>query len=80
MDRLVSTMCRMRGAALKIGQIVSIQDNSFLPPIVAEMFDRVRDSADYMPTPQMQSVLVKELGEACGGTAGRAEACVGLSS
>ena len=62
MDRVVSTMCRMRGAALKVGQIVSIQDNSFLPPAVSEMFDRVRDSADFMPERQLETQLSAELG------------------
>ena len=33
-ERLANALCRMRGAALKIGQMLSIQDESVLPPQV----------------------------------------------
>uniref|UniRef100_A0A2H8TF36 Putative aarF domain-containing protein kinase 4 n=1 Tax=Melanaphis sacchari TaxID=742174 RepID=A0A2H8TF36_9HEMI len=52
----------MRGAALKIGQILSIQDNNLLSPQLQKAFERVRQSADFMPTWQLEKVLAKELG------------------
>lgn len=33
-ERLADALCRMRGAALKIGQMLSIQDENVLPPQV----------------------------------------------
>lgn len=33
-ERLAAALCRMRGAALKIGQMLSIQDENVLPPQV----------------------------------------------
>ena len=48
-ETLVDALSRMRGAALKIGQMLSIQDNGMLPPAVVEIFDRVRSRAYYMP-------------------------------
>ena len=33
-ERLADALCRMRGAALKLGQMLSIQDESTLPPAV----------------------------------------------
>jgi aarF domain-containing kinase len=33
-ERLAAALCRMRGAALKIGQMLSIQDETVLPPQV----------------------------------------------
>jgi hypothetical protein len=33
-ERLANALCRMRGAALKIGQMLSIQDETVLPPQV----------------------------------------------
>lgn len=33
-ERLAASLCRMRGAALKIGQMLSIQDENVLPPQV----------------------------------------------
>ncbi|XP_041352917.1 atypical kinase COQ8B, mitochondrial-like [Gigantopelta aegis] len=61
-ERIVNTLCRVRGAALKLGQMLSIQDNSFINPQLQAIFERVRQSADFMPSSQMLKVLNKELG------------------
>ncbi|XP_069500560.1 atypical kinase COQ8B, mitochondrial [Ambystoma mexicanum] len=61
-ERIVDTLCKVRGAALKIGQMLSIQDNSFISPQLQKIFERVRQSADFMPAWQMTKVLVEELG------------------
>ena len=37
-ERLADALCRMRGAALKLGQMISIQDESVLPPQVEQSF------------------------------------------
>ncbi|EIW74807.1 ABC1-domain-containing protein [Coniophora puteana RWD-64-598 SS2] len=62
--RLVSKLSQMRGAALKLGQFMSIQDTHLLPPEVDKIFRRVQDSAHYMPDWQMEQVLTKALGPA----------------
>ncbi|CAI9597337.1 unnamed protein product [Staurois parvus] len=61
-EKIVDTLCKVRGAALKIGQMLSIQDNSFISPQLQKIFERVRQSADYMPAWQMAKVLEEELG------------------
>uniref|UniRef100_A0A8C7KII5 Coenzyme Q8B n=1 Tax=Oncorhynchus kisutch TaxID=8019 RepID=A0A8C7KII5_ONCKI len=61
-ERIVNTLCKVRGAALKIGQMLSIQDNSFINPQLQKIFERVRQSADFMPAWQMNKVLEEELG------------------
>ncbi|XP_078140448.1 atypical kinase COQ8B, mitochondrial isoform X2 [Centroberyx gerrardi] len=61
-ERIVNTLCKVRGAALKIGQMLSIQDNSFINPQLQKIFERVRQSADFMPIWQMNKVLEEELG------------------
>ena len=35
-ERLAAALCRMRGAALKLGQMLSIQDENVLPPQVGQ--------------------------------------------
>merc|ERR1719334_407648 len=62
-SRIVSTLCRVRGAALKLGQILSIQDGAVISPELQRIFDRVREAADYMPEWQLEEVMVKDLGE-----------------
>lgn len=38
-ERLALALCRMRGAALKIGQMLSIQDESLVPaPVIGHVF------------------------------------------
>ncbi|XP_008557929.1 atypical kinase COQ8B, mitochondrial [Microplitis demolitor] len=61
-ERIVATLCKVRGAALKIGQILSIQDNNVISPELQKAFERVRQSADFMPTWQVHKVLISELG------------------
>lgn len=40
--KLVETLCTMRGAALKLGQMMSIQDEAVVPPALAFALERVR--------------------------------------
>ncbi|KAG0169360.1 hypothetical protein DFQ30_003707 [Apophysomyces sp. BC1015] len=68
-DRLVEKLSRMRGAALKMGQMLSIQGiqaagqgKSMLPPQLEQVLLRVHDSANYMPKRQMERVMAQELG------------------
>lgn len=62
MDRLVTKLSRMRGAALKLGQMISFQDSKMLPAAVQEVLQRVQDRADYMPASQRDKVLAGNLG------------------
>ncbi|ORE05335.1 ABC1-domain-containing protein [Rhizopus microsporus var. microsporus] len=68
-NRLVEKLSRMRGAALKMGQMLSIQGiqsasdkSSGLPPQLEQVLLRVHDSANYMPRKQMEHVMATELG------------------
>jgi aarF domain-containing kinase len=60
---LVSKLSKMRGAALKLGQMISIQDMKMLPPQIHDVLQRVQDSADYMPAYQRNKVLASNLGD-----------------
>lgn len=62
MERLVSKLSKMRGAALKLGQMMSFQDSKMLPAPIQEVLQRVQDRADYMPSWQRDRVLVANLG------------------
>jgi aarF domain-containing kinase len=63
MDRLVAKLSRMRGAALKLGQMISFQDSKMLPVPIQEVLQRVQDRADYMPPSQRNKVLASNLGD-----------------
>lgn len=61
-ERLAHALCRMRGAALKIGQMLSIQDESLVPAPILAALEIVRQGADVMPRTQINQVLDAELG------------------
>lgn len=62
--RLVDKLSTMRGAALKLGQFLSIQETKLLPPQIEQVLLRVQNSANYMPIWQMNKVMSQELGGA----------------
>ncbi|XP_044145057.1 atypical kinase COQ8A, mitochondrial [Bufo gargarizans] len=61
-ERIVRTLCKVRGAALKLGQMLSIQDDAFINPQLQKIFERVRQSADFMPFKQVMKTLTADLG------------------
>ena len=61
-EQLAETLCRMRGAALKLGQMLSVQDEGLLPPALAKALERVKQNADYMPSSQLHNQLRSQLG------------------
>lgn len=62
LDLIVDTLCKVRGAALKLGQLLSIQDDNIVNPNLAKALERVRKSADFMPNWQVEQVMSTELG------------------
>lgn len=62
-ERIVETLCRMRGSVLKLGQMLSIQDSETVPPHVTALFAKVRDQAFAMPNAQLRSTLAKEFND-----------------
>ena len=53
---------KMRGAAMKLGQLVSMDSGDFLPPELADIFGRLRADAQHMPSRQLHAILVKHWG------------------
>ncbi|MFT5696970.1 MAG: putative unusual protein kinase regulating ubiquinone biosynthesis (AarF/ABC1/UbiB family), partial [Myxococcota bacterium] len=62
-QRLAKRLARMRGAAMKIGQMISLFDEELLPKEFAEAMAILRDSADTMPESQVRQSLINEYGQ-----------------
>ncbi|KAL0582962.1 hypothetical protein ABG067_007095 [Albugo candida] len=62
-EKLAETLCTMRGAALKLGQMLSIQDENLVPSKLSIALDRVRQNANVMPKAQLHAQLETELGQ-----------------
>ncbi|KAI5966346.1 uncharacterized protein KGF55_000655 [Candida pseudojiufengensis] len=61
-ERMAKKFSKMRGAALKLGQMLSFQDASILPKEIQQILLRVQNSAHYMPPGQLERVMVGDLG------------------
>lgn len=61
-ERMAKKFSQMRGAALKLGQMLSLQDSSILPVEIQQILLRVQNLAHYMPPAQLERVMAKELG------------------
>lgn len=61
--KLAKRLAGMRGAAMKMGQMLSMEGPSILPPEFAEALAILRDSADTMPLKQLRGVLGREYGK-----------------
>jgi predicted unusual protein kinase regulating ubiquinone biosynthesis (AarF/ABC1/UbiB family) len=61
-QRLARRLAKLRGAAMKLGQLLSLENAELLPPELAEALAVLRASADAMPAPQVRRVLGREYG------------------
>ncbi|KIN73452.1 ABC1 kinase family protein [Sulfitobacter guttiformis] len=55
--RIADQLAKMRGAAMKIGQLVSMDTGDVLPPELSGIMARLRDDAHFMPPAQLKKVL-----------------------
>jgi len=58
--KLTRQLSNMRGAAMKIGQMISMDSGDFLPKEFADILARLRSDAQHMPRAQLNSVLKSE--------------------
>ncbi len=63
MRRIADELAKMRGAAMKLGQLMSMDTGDMLPPELADIFGRLRADADFMPPRQLREVLRSEWGQ-----------------
>ncbi len=60
--KLTDRLADMRGAAMKLGQLLSMDSGDFLPPELADILARLRADAEPMPDAQLSKILVAEWG------------------
>ncbi|WP_067790241.1 ABC1 kinase family protein [Paraurantiacibacter namhicola] len=61
--RVADKLSHLRGAAMKLGQMVSMDAGDFLPPELSAIMARLRENADHMPPGQLNKVLIAEWGK-----------------
>ena len=60
--RLTHRLSEMRGAAMKVGQLLSMDSGQILPPELSEILARLRQNAHQMPSTQVDTALQKAWG------------------
>lgn len=61
--RVADQLSHLRGAAMKLGQMISLDAGEFLPPELTQILARLRDRAHHMPPAQLQQVLARDWGK-----------------
>lgn len=61
--RLAKRLAHMRGAAMKLGQLLSMESAHVLPPEFAEALSVLRSAADSMPETQVKRLFGREYGK-----------------
>ncbi|MDT0575894.1 AarF/ABC1/UbiB kinase family protein [Croceicoccus sp. F390] len=60
--KVADRLSNLRGAAMKLGQMVSMDAGDVLPPELSEIMARLRENAHHMPQAQLDQVLAREWG------------------
>jgi predicted unusual protein kinase regulating ubiquinone biosynthesis (AarF/ABC1/UbiB family) len=61
--RVADQLSHLRGAAMKLGQMISMDAGDFLPTELSQILARLRDRAHHMPPAQLQQVLALAWGK-----------------
>ncbi|WJY18441.1 AarF/ABC1/UbiB kinase family protein [Alteriqipengyuania flavescens] len=62
-QRLTNQLSQLRGAAMKLGQMISLDAGDLLPPELSAILATLRDQANFMPPRQLDKVLAEEWGK-----------------
>ncbi|WP_322515652.1 AarF/ABC1/UbiB kinase family protein [Rhodopseudomonas palustris] len=60
--KVADRLAQMRGAAMKVGQLISMDAGDMLPPELADILGRLRSEAHHMPVAQLRRVLTEAWG------------------
>ncbi len=60
---VVEHLSHLKGAAMKAGQLLSLDTSDFLPPEVIEILSKLQSQATPHETQELRAVLLKELGK-----------------
>ncbi len=62
-QRMVQQLSQMRGAAMKLGQMLSMDAGDLIPPELTKVLSALRSDASVMPRSQVEQVLIRSWGK-----------------
>jgi aarF domain-containing kinase len=60
---IVKTMSELKGASMKLGQLMSMDMGEYLPPEVVKVLETLHQNATFLPYEKIEAILKEELGE-----------------
>ncbi len=62
-QNIVKTMSELKGASMKVGQLLSMDLGDYLPPEVIKVLENLHQNSTFMPYEVIEGILKTELGE-----------------
>ncbi|MDO6777083.1 AarF/ABC1/UbiB kinase family protein [Shewanella sp. 3_MG-2023] len=63
MTQVAEKLAQLRGAAMKVGQMISMDSGDLLPPEISDILAKLRDDAKAMPHKQLVAILKQQWGQ-----------------
>lgn len=60
---IVKTMSELKGASMKLGQLMSMDMGEYLPPEVIKVLENLHQNSTFLPFEKIEIILKQELGE-----------------
>lgn len=60
---IVKTMSELKGASMKLGQLMSMDMGEYLPPEVIKVLETLHQNATFLPYEKIEAILKEELGD-----------------
>lgn len=60
---LVDELGKLKGAAMKFGQILALESRDFFPPEIVAIFEKLQNQATFLEPSIVKKILAQELGE-----------------
>lgn len=60
---IVKTMSELKGASMKLGQLMSMDMGEFLPPEVIKVLENLHQNSTFLPFEEIEAILKTELGD-----------------
>ena len=61
-NKLTDRLSHLRGAAMKLGQMISLDAGDMLPPELTEILASLRERAHFMPPAELEKLILREWG------------------
>lgn len=60
---IVKTLSQLKGASMKLGQLLSLDMGDYLPPEIVKVLEQLHQKSTFLDYPQIEKILKDELGD-----------------